>query len=114
MTLFTDAIEALGRKTCGGRLWISSTQILQYSLRLFELLEFVIGVTKLEHRIRHLVAARVVVHDLLEIDDADILIDSMRGRYTVWYRIRVNLRSVPTGDRPPAEVPDPNYDPWSE
>ena len=48
------------------------------------------------------------------LDDADVLIDAMRGRYKVWYRVRVNLRNVPAENRPPAEVPDPNYDPWSE
>jgi DNA ligase D-like protein (predicted polymerase) len=46
----------------------------------------------------------------LEVDD--ILIDSMRGRSTTWTRIRVNLRHVPEGDRPPEEPPDPDYDPW--
>jgi DNA ligase D-like protein (predicted polymerase) len=44
----------------------------------------------------------------------DVLVDSMRGRSTVWWRIRVNLRHVPVADRPAAEPPDPDYDPWAE
>jgi hypothetical protein len=48
--------------------------------------------------------------DLLEVDD--VLVDSMRGRYTTWTRIRVNLRHVPEAERPPEEAPDPDYDPW--
>lgn len=47
---------------------------------------------------------------LLQVDD--VLIDSMRGRYTTWTRIRVNLRHVPEGERPAEEAPDPDYDPW--
>lgn len=46
----------------------------------------------------------------LEVDD--ILIDAMRGRSTTWTRIRINLRHVPEGARPPEEPPDPDYDPW--
>jgi hypothetical protein len=42
----------------------------------------------------------------------DVLVDSMRGRSTTWTRIRVNLRHVPEEERPPAEPPDPDYDPW--
>jgi hypothetical protein len=34
----------------------------------------------------------------------------MRGRSSLWYRVRVNLRHVPEADRPPAEKPDPDYD----
>ncbi len=41
----------------------------------------------------------------------DILVDAMRGRSTVWYRIRVNLRHVPEAERPPAEAPDPDAAP---
>jgi hypothetical protein len=43
----------------------------------------------------------------------DVLVDAMRGRSTVWWRVRVNLRHVPAEDRPPAEPPDPDYDPWA-
>jgi hypothetical protein len=42
----------------------------------------------------------------------DVLVDSMRGRSTVWTRVRVNLRHVPEAERPPAEPPVPDYDPW--
>ena len=44
----------------------------------------------------------------------DILVDGMRGRSTLWWRVRVNLRHVPEDQRPAAEPPDPDYDPWSE
>lgn len=47
-------------------------------------------------------------------DPEDVLVDAMRGRYKVWWRVRVNLRNVPTELRPAAEPPDPDYDPWSE
>jgi bifunctional non-homologous end joining protein LigD len=47
-------------------------------------------------------------------DPEDVLVDAMRGRYKVWWRIRVNLRNVPEELRPAAEPPDPDYDPWSE
>ncbi len=36
----------------------------------------------------------------------------MRGRSSTWTRIRVNLAAIPEGERPPAEPPDPDYDPW--
>ena len=49
---------------------------------------------------------------LLQVDD--VLIDSMRGRSSTWTRIRVNLRHVPEADRPGAEPPDPDYDPWRD
>jgi DNA ligase D-like protein (predicted polymerase) len=47
----------------------------------------------------------------------DVLVDSMRGRSSTWTRIRVNLRHVPEGERPPQETPDPDDDPtraWRE
>ena len=44
----------------------------------------------------------------------DVLVDAMRGRSSTWTRIRVNLRHVPEADRPEAEPPDPDYDPWRE
>jgi DNA ligase D-like protein (predicted polymerase) len=46
------------------------------------------------------------------IKEEDVLVDAMRGRYTTWTRIRVNLRNVPKEERPEAEPPDPDYDPW--
>jgi len=44
---------------------------------------------------------------------ADVLVDSMRGRSTTWTRIRVNLRNVPEGERPPQEALEVDYDPWA-
>jgi DNA ligase D-like protein (predicted polymerase) len=52
------------------------------------------------------------VASLLAVDD--VLIDSMRGRSSTWTRIRVNLRNVPEGLRPPQETPDPDEDPTRE
>jgi len=46
-------------------------------------------------------------------DPEDVLVDAMRGRFTVWWRVRVNLRNVPPELRPAAEPPDPDYDPWA-
>jgi DNA ligase D-like protein (predicted polymerase) len=46
----------------------------------------------------------------LQVDD--VLVDTMRGRSSTWARIRVNLRHVPEGLRPPEEPVDPDYDPW--
>jgi bifunctional non-homologous end joining protein LigD len=38
----------------------------------------------------------------------DVLIDSMRGRYNTWTRIRVNLKNVPVDLQPDQEALDPN------
>lgn len=35
----------------------------------------------------------------------DVLVDSMRGRYSTWTRVRVNLRNVPEALRPLEEAP---------
>lgn len=43
----------------------------------------------------------------------DVLVDPMRGRSSMWYRVRVNLRHVPEEERPEQETPDPDYDPWA-
>ncbi len=43
---------------------------------------------------------------------ADVLVDSMRGRSSTWTRIRLNLRNVPEGERPPQEALEVDYDPW--
>jgi DNA ligase D-like protein (predicted polymerase) len=48
------------------------------------------------------------------LDPLDILVDGMRGRYKLWYRIRVNLEHVPEAERPPQEPLEVDYDPWSE
>jgi bifunctional non-homologous end joining protein LigD len=47
------------------------------------------------------------------LEPADLLVDSMRGRSTVWYRIRLNLRNVPEDDRPVQEALEVDYDPWA-
>jgi DNA ligase D-like protein (predicted polymerase) len=47
------------------------------------------------------------------VQEEDVLVDAMRGRYTTWTRIRVNLRNVPAAKRPAPEPPDPDYDPWT-
>ncbi len=52
------------------------------------------------------------VAKFLAVDD--VLIDSMRGRSSTWTRIRVNLRNVPQGLRPPQQTPDPDDDPTRE
>jgi bifunctional non-homologous end joining protein LigD len=44
----------------------------------------------------------------------DVLVDAMRGQYTTWTRIRVNLRNVPEEIRPQQETPDPDDDPTRE
>ncbi len=44
----------------------------------------------------------------------DILVDANRGRSSAWYRVRINLESVPEELRPGQETPDPDYDPRSE
>jgi hypothetical protein len=46
------------------------------------------------------------------LEPADILTDSMRGRFTTWTRIRLNLEHVPADLRPAQEGLDPDYDPW--
>jgi DNA ligase D-like protein (predicted polymerase) len=40
----------------------------------------------------------------------DVLVDSMRGRFTTWTRVRLNLQHVRDQDRPAAEPPDPDFD----
>jgi bifunctional non-homologous end joining protein LigD len=44
---------------------------------------------------------------------ADVLVDGMRGRFTLWYRIRVNLEHVPEAERPAQEPLEVDYDPWA-
>ncbi|HEY7659895.1 MAG TPA: non-homologous end-joining DNA ligase [Actinomycetota bacterium] len=48
------------------------------------------------------------------LQPADVMVDAMRGRFTTWTRIRVNLRNVPPDERPPQEALEVDYDPWSE
>jgi DNA ligase D-like protein (predicted polymerase) len=47
------------------------------------------------------------------LEPADVLVDGMRGRSSLWYRVRVNLIHVPEVDRPAQEPLDPDYDPWA-
>ena len=42
------------------------------------------------------------------LEPADILVDSMRGRFTTWTRIRINLQHVPAKQRPRQERLDPD------
>ena len=42
------------------------------------------------------------------LEPADVLVDSMRGRYTTWTRIRVKLQHVPQKLRPAQEPLDPD------
>jgi bifunctional non-homologous end joining protein LigD len=48
-----------------------------------------------------------------KLDPADVLVDSMRGRSSTWTRIRLNLRNVAEGERPPQEALEVDYDPWA-
>jgi bifunctional non-homologous end joining protein LigD len=42
------------------------------------------------------------------LEPADVLVDAMRGRFTTWTRIRVNLQHVPSELRPAQEPLDPD------
>jgi bifunctional non-homologous end joining protein LigD len=42
---------------------------------------------------------------------ADVLVDSMRGRFRTWTRVRVNLQHVPEALRPAQEALDPDQTP---
>ncbi|WP_116951599.1 non-homologous end-joining DNA ligase [Jiangella endophytica] len=53
--------------------------------------------------------ADVVPH----LEPADILVDGMRGRSSLWYRIRLNLQHVPDDRRPEQEPLEVDYDPWA-
>jgi bifunctional non-homologous end joining protein LigD len=44
--------------------------------------------------------------------ERDVLVDRMRGRSSLWYRVRVNLENVPADDRPEQEALVAEYDPW--
>jgi hypothetical protein len=41
----------------------------------------------------------------------DVIVDSLRGKSSPWYRVRINLKSVPEQLRPEASPPDPDFDP---
>ena len=42
------------------------------------------------------------------LEPADVLVDAMRGRYSTWTRVRVNLQHVPADLRPAQEPLDPD------
>ncbi len=42
------------------------------------------------------------------LQPADVLVDSMRGRYSTWTRIRINLQHIPEALRPSQEPLDPD------
>ncbi len=44
----------------------------------------------------------------VHLQPADLLVDAMRGRYSTWTRIRINLQHVPEELRPPQEPLDPD------
>ena len=48
------------------------------------------------------------------LQEADVLVDGMRGRSSLWYRVRVNLTHVPEPDRPEQADLEVDYDPWAE
>jgi bifunctional non-homologous end joining protein LigD len=48
------------------------------------------------------------------LEEADVLIDSMRGRSRTWTRIRLNLRNVPEAERPAQGPLEVSYDPMKE
>jgi DNA ligase D-like protein (predicted polymerase) len=47
------------------------------------------------------------------LEPADVLVDAMRGRFSTWTRIRINLQHVPEDLRPPQEPLDPDIKTWS-
>ena len=47
------------------------------------------------------------------LEPADVLVDTMRGRSSAWYRIRLNLEHVPSASRPAQEPLEVDYDPWA-
>jgi bifunctional non-homologous end joining protein LigD len=47
------------------------------------------------------------------LEEADVLVDGMRGSSSLWYRVRINLQHVPEGERPAQEPLEVDYDPWA-
>jgi bifunctional non-homologous end joining protein LigD len=45
------------------------------------------------------------------LEPPDVLLDKMRGRSSLWYRVRVNLQHVPARSRPKQEALDPDSEP---
>ncbi|MER7278798.1 non-homologous end-joining DNA ligase [Dactylosporangium sp. NPDC000244] len=48
------------------------------------------------------------------LEPADVLVDSMRGINSVWYRIRINLIHVPEAERPEQEPLEHEFDPFAK
>ena len=44
------------------------------------------------------------------LEPSDVLVDAMRGKYSVWTRVRVNLEHVPKKHQPEQEALDPDED----
>jgi bifunctional non-homologous end joining protein LigD len=42
------------------------------------------------------------------LEPADVLVDKMRGRSSLWYRVRINLEHVPARQRPKQAKPEPD------
>jgi len=47
------------------------------------------------------------------LEPADVLVDGMRGRSSLWYRVRLNLIHVPEPGRPAQGPLEVDYDPWA-
>ncbi len=47
------------------------------------------------------------------LEEADVLVDGMRGSSSLWYRVRVNLQHVPADQRPEQGELEVDYDPWA-
>ena len=52
--------------------------------------------------------SRAIPRQRPQLEPADVLIDAMRGRYSTWTRIRINLQHVPEQLRPAQEPLDPD------
>jgi bifunctional non-homologous end joining protein LigD len=47
------------------------------------------------------------------LQEADVLVDGMRGSSSLWYRVRVNLQHVPEAQRPEQAELEVDHDPWA-
>ena len=47
------------------------------------------------------------------LEEADVLVDGMRGSSSLWYRVRINLEHVPEAQRPEQAELEVDYDPWA-
>jgi len=62
----------------------------------------------LSARAGNLVAVSPSGVDYARLEPADVLVDRMRGRSSLWTRVRVNLQHVPVKLRPRQERLDPD------